>query len=332
MRYRVMIVLAAILLLIVSGLPYIPLNDFRLTVERTATEAVAAPVTISRLNLSLFPEFEASISGFVVLDGETGKVRMTAEFGHISMTILPFLSGRFEPEGFSFRDIDLHLPELKGNGEGEPVHIDKMSGKMKIEGKDIILSDWKMELYKGEAFGDARFSRRDADQQRIDGYVHAGDIQLLPLLQKFSGRKLLTGRLYSDLHFLSAGNNRAAMKKNLVVDGQVHIIKGSISGEGMDSIAVFLAGGNKTGTIPFERLSFQLQAKDQQAQTRKIEFVSKAVSARGHILIAANKALSGEIEATGLGGLVKMDFILTGTVEKPGISLAPPVKGSKKGS
>lgn len=327
-RYKIIIVLAAMMLLIVAVLPYIPLNDLRLTVERNATEAVAAPVTISRLNLSVFPKFGVSISGLVVLDGETEKVRITAGSGHISMAVSPFLSGRLEPENFAFRDIDLHLPELQRNGEEEPVHIDQMAGNVKIKGKDTIFSDWKMELYKGETFGEARFSRRDADKQTIDGYVHAGDIQLLPLLQKFSGRKLLTGRLYSDLHFLSVGNSRSTLKKNLVVDMQAHIIKGSIYGERMESTAAFLVGGNQTGTIPFERLSFQLLAKDQQAQARKIEFISKSVSARGNILVAANRVLSGEIEATGLGGLVKMDFILTGTVEKPGVSLAPPVKGS----
>lgn len=321
LRYRILGVLAIALLLLVVAPALIPANNIRVAVERAASELVGLPVSISRLSLRLLPDVGFSISEAVIQEAKD-MVYAKVRSGRVSLAVIPLLLGRLEPSGFAFRDIDLNLPQASDGDRTGTVHMDAVSGYVDVEDKHLILSGWKADLYGGKLDMDAKLSLQEGEEKTLEGDLHGRDIQLLPLLRDVYGKMLLAGKLNSDAHFSSKGVTRSDIERNLVVDGPVHIFEGSVYGANLTDTAVTLLGGMAiNGRIPFDELSFHLLAYDGQAQFRNIQLVTDTIDAKGRVQIASDMALSGRIRASGLGGLLRMDLALAGTVERPRVSL-----------
>jgi uncharacterized protein involved in outer membrane biogenesis len=332
LRYRILGVLVIALLLLVVAPALVPANNIRVAVERAASELVGLPVSISRLSLRLLPDVGFSISEAVIQETkEAGdRVYARARSGRVSLALIPLLLGRLEPTALAFRDVDLNMPEAAGEDGPGTVHMDAVSGFVDIEEEGLTLSGWKADLYGGEMDMAARLSFQAGEGKTLEGDLHGKGIRLLPLLRDVYGKTVLAGTLNSDVHFSSRGVTRSEIERNLVVDGPVRILEGSVYGTNLTDSAVTLLGGRaKDGSIPFDELRFHLLAYEGQAELKNIRLAADTIDARGQVQIASDMVLSGRIEASGLGGLLRMDLALAGTVEQPRVSLMPSESGTQ---
>jgi len=324
LRYKIPVVLIVLLALLVAGPAWIPVDKFRLMMEQAVTRSTGMPVAISSLSLHLLPVPGFMIAGITIHDRQAKEIRVTARSGQVAVAILPLLSGHLQATAVSLRNI-VALVEEKTEGKPQQiVRLDSISGQLTEDGNGLKLPAWKVILYHGIILVDARIDFLQDGQPLFKGKAHISNVQVLPLLKDAAGEPRLAAILNSDLHFSIRGWGRSGRKRQLLLNGPVHLNDGSLHGISQSgALMTWLAHQKEDGTIPFEKLDFQLLAHDGQIQFRDIRLNAATVVAKGQIDINPKMAINGMIRASGLGGLMSVDLVLAGTVGTPIVSLAP---------
>jgi len=322
LRYKIPVVLIVLLALLVAGPAWIPVDKFRLMMEQAVTRATGMPVAISSLSLRLLPVPGFMITGITILDRQAKEIRVTARSGRVTVAILPALSGRLQATTVSLRNI-VALVEEKTEGKPQRIiRLDSISGPLAEDGNGLKLPAWKATLYHGVMLVDARIDSLHDGQPVFKGKARISNVQVLPLLKDAAGESRLAAILNSDLHFSIKGGSRQGLK--FIMNGPVHLNDGNLYGISLSgSLMTWLAHQKGDGSIPFEKLDFQLLAHDGHIQFRDIRLNAATVVAKGRIDINPQMAINGMIRASGLGGLMNVDLVLAGTVGTPIVSLAP---------
>jgi len=322
LRYKIPVVLIVLLALLVAGPAWIPVDKFRLMMEQAVTRSTGMPVAISSLSLHLLPVPGFMIAGITIHDRQAKEIRATARSGQVAVAILPLLSGHLQATAVSLRNI-VALAEEKTEGKPQQiVRLDSISGQLVEDGNGLKLLAWKVILYHGVMLVDARIDFLQDGQPLFKGKAHISDVQVLPLLKDAAGESRLSAVLNSDFHFYIRGGSRQGLK--FIMNGPVHLNDGSLHGISLSgSLMTWLAHQKEDGSIPFEKLDFQLLVHDGHIQFRDIRLNAATVLAKGQIDINPQMAINGMIRASGLGGLMNVDLVLAGTVGTPIVSLAP---------
>jgi len=320
--YRTAVVVSIILALLVVGPAWIPVESLRLKMEQAAAATIGAAVTISGVRLRLLPVPGISISGIAVCE-QPERPCVVIRSGQVSVAILPLLSGQLQATAVSLQDIVVRAGE---QAEGEPQRVVRMaslSGNLLKEGDGLLLPAWRASLYHGKVLVEAKISPVIGGKPVIKGTAHISDIQLGPLLRDVASEPHLMAALDADLHFSIRGG--AEFKQQLSLAGRVHLHDGSLQGISLSgSLMAWLVHQEDDGSIPFEKLDLQLLVEDGFIAFRKIRLRAEKLAARGEVDIDPAMAVSGAVTASGLGGLLNVDLVLSGSLENPVISLAPP--------
>jgi len=324
LRYKIPVVLVLLLALLVAGPAWIPVDKFRLMIEQTVTRSTGMPVTISSLSLRLLPVPGFMITGITILDKQAKEIRATARSGRVTVAILPALSGRLQATRVALQNIVIMVQGKAENKAQRNIRLDSISGQLVEDGHGLKLPAWKAILYHGVILVDARIDSLHDGQSVFKGKARISNVQVLPLLKDATGESRLSAVLNSDLHFSIRRGISPGLKREFIMNGPVHLHDGNLYGISLSgSMMTWLAHQKEDGSIPFEKLDFQLLARDGHVQFRDIRLNAATVVAKGQIDINPQMAINGVVRASGLGGLMNVDLVLAGTVGTPVVSLAP---------
>jgi hypothetical protein len=184
--------------------------------------------------------------------------------------------------------------------------------------------NWKAELYSGTVRMNAVLSQMEGEKQALSGKLKAAGIQIQPLLRDASGKENLSGTFSGALDVSTRGETEKSLRSNLKVDGPIRMKHGKIEGIGMESAAIALVHGNITGgPVFYDVMKFQFKMRGKNKWLNHIVLKTSHLDAEGHVKIAANKKIEGEIMTSGVGGLAGARLLVAGTTDDIRIFPAP---------
>lgn len=325
MLRRSLLALVVLIVLLVVIPFLIPSNSYRQAAEQAATNALGMPVSIGALHFRVLPVPGVSVAHVELVDVPGGKPRVTVGSGRVAVALAPLFHKHVELTGITFKDIVLRTSSVaKGRGV-HTVHIDKLTGAVHLTDGALDMPDWKASLYGGTVRMDARLAPLSGKASRLAATVKAAGIRIRPLLNDAAGQGRVAGRFASDLKITADAADQKALERTLAVDGPVHLTKGQLSGLEMEaSAAALLLGGNIAGgPVAFDHLDMQLKVRGRNVWLNDIVLDSSRLGAKGHVSIAADKHLGGEIETSGMKGLTGTKLLIAGTTDHPRVYPAP---------
>jgi uncharacterized protein involved in outer membrane biogenesis len=318
-------VLGGFLALLIVVPMLIPSASYRQAAEKAATDALGMPVKIGELRLRALPVPGVSISQVQVVDVAGGTPRISIGSGRVSVAVAPLFNGHVELTGITFRNITLRTSEQAKGGEVHTVHIDSITGAVRLANNTLTMPDWKASLYGGTVRMQATLSPLSGQDSTLQAAVKAEGIRIQPLLADAAGQRRVTGTFSSELKIAARGADEAALQRTLQVDGPVRLTKGQLTGLGMEgSAAALLVGGNlAAGPVMFDHFDLQLKVRGRDIWLNDITLASSHLNAKGQVKIAANKKLDGVIETSGMKGLTGAKLLVSGTTDAPRVYPAP---------
>ena len=324
-RYTVITV--GVLLLIVIATPFlIPVDQIRQVVEEEATKAAGMPVKIESLSVSIIPIPSLSIEKLTVEDVEGGTPKLSVGSGSLAVELAPLFDGRAEVSAITFKDITLRVSEQARGKNVHVVHINRVTGTIKLAEDTLTLPNWRVNLYDGTIVLNARLTPLEGKGRTLTADINAAEIQMLPLLKDAAGQDKVSGTFKSTLKISAKGADEKAMQRSLKVDGPVNMTKGRFEGVGLSGVAAALVHGNLAGggsAILFDVFKTQLKVRGQDIYLKDIVLDASAFNASGHVDIKASGKLDGEINTSGMKGLSGAKLMVGGTTESPRIYPAP---------
>ena len=315
-----------VLVALLAIIPFlIPSNSYRQAAEKEASDELGMPVSIGALHFRVLPLPGLSIANVRLIDVPGGTPRVSIGSGRVAVALKPLFHKHVVLKGITFKDIALRVStEAKGNGV-HSVHIDRLTGAVRLTDGALDMSDWKAWLYGGSVHMDARLAPLTGKASRLTATVKATGIRIQPLLVDAAGQDRVQGRFASDLKIAADAADQQAMERSLAVDGPVHLTKGQLSGLEMQaSVAALLLGGNIAGgPVAFDHLDTQLRVRGRNVWLNDIVLDSSRLDAKGHVSIGADKRLGGEIETSGMKGLTGAKLLIAGTTDHPRVYPAP---------
>ena len=324
-RYTVITV--GVLLLIVIATPFlIPVDQIRQVVEEEATKAAGMPVKIESLSVSIIPVPSLSIKKLTMKDVEGGTPKLSVGSGSLAVELAPLFDGRAEVSGITFKDITLRVSEQARGKNVHVIHINRVTGTIKLAEDTLTLPNWRVNLYDGTIVLNARLTPLEGKGRTLTADINAAEIQMLPLLKDAAGQDKVSGTFKSTLKISAKGADEKAMQRSLKVDGPVNMTKGRFEGVGLSGVAAALVHGNLAGggsAILFDVFKTQLKVRGQDIYLKDIVLDASAFNASGHVDIKASGKLDGEINTSGMKGLSGAKLMVGGTTESPRIYPAP---------
>jgi uncharacterized protein involved in outer membrane biogenesis len=324
---RYIVITVGVLLLIVIATPFlIPADQIRQVVEEEATKAAGMPVKIESLSVNIIPVPSLSIEKLTVEDVEGGTPKLSVGSGSLAVELAPLFDGRAEVSAITFKDIGLRVSEQAKGKNVHVVHINRVTGAIKLAEDTLMMPNWKANLYHGSIVLNARLTPLEGKGRTLTADINAAEIQMLPLLKDAAGQDKVSGTFESTLKISAKGADEKAMQRSLKVDGPVNMTKGQFEGVGLSGVAAALVHGNLTGgssAILFDVFKTQLQVRGQDIYLKDIVLNASAFDANGHVTIKGSGKLDGEINTSGMKGLSGAKLMVGGTTESPRIYPAP---------
>jgi uncharacterized protein involved in outer membrane biogenesis len=324
---RYIVITVGVLLLIVIATPFlIPADQIRQVVEEEATKAAGMPVKIESLSVNIIPVPSLSIEKLTVEDVEGGTPKLSVGSGSLAVELAPLFDGRAEISGITFKDIALRVSEQARGKNVHVVHINRVTGAIKLADDLLTLPNWKANLYDGTVVLNARLTPLEGKKRTLTADINAAEIQMLPLMKDAAGQDKISGTFASTLKISARGADEKAMQRSLKVDGPVKMTRGQFEGIGLSGVAAALVHGNLGGggsAILFDVFKTQLQVRGQDIYLKEIVLDASAFNASGHVTIKGSGKLDGEINTSGMKGLSGAKLMVGGTTESPRIYPAP---------
>jgi uncharacterized protein involved in outer membrane biogenesis len=259
-----------------------------------------------KLQKSAFGPFDArvSISG----TGQPERADITARDGKFRMAV--------KPEGKKF-NIDV---QAKGWRllVGPPIQFDELLVRGVATLEDANLSEVKAKLYNGTVTGQTTLGWKKGLQ--LKGSYAVSGIELRDLVPMFSPETRLSGRLTAKPAFSANAANVEQLKNALRLETPFDIRDGILDGIDIQKAATSLLTKDSSGQTRFDVLSGHLAMERGTQRITGLKVSSGSLAADGHVTIAANKALSGRINAqvkVGALAAATVPLNIGGTVGSP---------------
>lgn len=259
-----------------------------------------------KLQKSAFGPFDArvSISG----TGQPERVDITARDGKFRMAV--------KPEGKKF-NIDV---QAKGWRllVGPPIQFDELLVRGVATLEDANLSEVKAKLYNGTVTGQTTLGWKKGLQ--LKGSYAISGLELRDLVPMFSPETRLSGRLTAKPAFSANAANVEQLKNALRLETPFDIRDGILDGIDIQKAATSLLTKDSSGQTRFDVLSGHLAMERGTQRITGLKVSSGSLAADGNVTIAANKALSGRINAqvkVGALAAAKVPLNIGGTVGSP---------------
>lgn len=319
-----LIVLAVLLVLLVVVPLLIPTDSIRRAVEKKASSELGMPVTIADLSLRFLPSVSLAVHGLKLSDVPGGTPKLAVASGNIAVEVGPLLHGHVDLTGVHFKNVTLRVSEQGKGKDVHTVHIDRVNGALRLTQEKLEMARWQANLYGGTVKMTALLKPLSGNNRTLRAKIDAKDVHIQPLLKDAKGVNKVSGLFTSTLTVSAKGADDAAMRKSLEVDGPIQLIDGQLTGVGLEGSAVALLHGKLAGeAVVFKSLGTKLRVRGENVFMKDIMLQSSYFDATGHLEIAADKKLKGEIQTSGTANLTGMKLLVAGTTEKPRVYPAP---------
>lgn len=259
-----------------------------------------------KLQKSAFGPFDARVD--ISSNGQPERADITMRDGKFKATIKP-AGKKFNIE---VNARDWRLPA------GPPIHFDELLVRGVATLDDANLSEIKAKLYKGTVTGQTTVGWKKGLQ--LKGNYAVGDMELRDLVPLFSPGTKLSGRLTAKPVFSANVPNADQLKNALKLETPFDIVDGVLDGIDIQKAATSLITRDSSGQTRFDVLSGHFAMERGAQRITGLKVSSGSLAADGHVTIAANKELSGRINAqVKVGGLATATVPLnvSGTVDSP---------------
>lgn len=321
---KVLIGLAALLVLLLIIPFLIPSDSIKAKVEEAASEASGMKVTIGSLHLKIIPVPGVSVSDVAVADVPGGMPKVKVGSGTVSVAVMPLFSGQVELNGIRFSDIHLRVTEKAKGKDAHSILVNHVVGKVRLNGDKLTLPDWQAQLYKGKVDLHAEIAPLEGKERTIKATIQTSGIRMEPLITDATGQKRMSGTLTSEMKITAKGADDKAIQRSLRVDGPVKLAKGVFYGVSLKGGAsMLIPGGNNSGDIRYDKMDTQVKVRGQDIRADNMSLVSDVLDAKGNVHIQSNKKLEGQIEVSSTMGLTGAKLLVGGTTDTPLIYPAP---------
>ena len=217
---------------------------------------------------------------------------------------------------------------------GPPLVFDELKIKGMATFNDFQTSSAQARLYGGTVNGNATLAWAKGAQLR--GAFDVNQLELAPLVALFSPRAGISGRLNAKPVISANAAALGQLGPALRVETPFQVHNGVLRGIDIRKAATNLLMKDSSGETRFDQLSGYLVMERGAQRFSNLKVASGALSADGNVTIAADKALSGRINAqvgTGSVAAATVPLNVTGTLDSPillptGASLAGAAVGT----
>jgi uncharacterized protein involved in outer membrane biogenesis len=201
---------------------------------------------------------------------------------------------------------------------GPAIRFDELNIKGIASGKGADLNDITGKLYGGVLAGKVRITA--GKELGLRGNLELKQIELKHAVALVSPKTRVSGRLDAKPVFSSHAKNAAQLGEALKLETPFSVQDGVLYGFDLKSAAVsFGRQGSGDGETRFDELAGQLTMERGAYRFTDLRVASSGVAARGNVMIAASKALSGQLNtnAKALGMAASIPLVVAGTLDSP---------------
>ena len=141
-----LIALTAIVFLLLAIPFLIPTDSIRQSVEKEASKASGMTVRIGSLSLRLLPAPSLALTNLVVEDVKGGAAKVVIASGKLSVALGPLMDEQVQLKGVHFKGVDLRVSENAKGKNVHVVHIDSVSGSVKLTVDRLDMPNWEVRL------------------------------------------------------------------------------------------------------------------------------------------------------------------------------------------
>ncbi|MSQ60767.1 MAG: hypothetical protein EXR36_14300 [Betaproteobacteria bacterium] len=201
---------------------------------------------------------------------------------------------------------------------GPPVEITRLDAQGKASAAGLDIERLTASLYGGALTADAAYHWKNGSQ--LTGNFKGGRIALQPFLLALKSKARLEGQLKAEGQFAGEGPTGAAMMEAMLVNADFDIHEGVLRGIDLMGAVKGLLGGDAKGDTKFDQLKGHLEMGPAGMQYNDLYIESGALKAKGHVLVAKDTTLDGDmsIDFKGTASLIGTpELAISGTTEAP---------------
>jgi uncharacterized protein involved in outer membrane biogenesis len=201
---------------------------------------------------------------------------------------------------------------------GPPVEITRLDVRGKASAAGFDVDQLTASLYGGTLTADATYQWKNG--RHLAGHFKGERVALQPFLQALKSKARLEGQLKAEGQFAGQGPMGAALLEAMVINADFDIQEGVLRGVDLMGAVKGLLGGDAKGDTKFDLLKGHLEMGPAGMQYNDLYIESGALKAKGHVLVAKDKTLDGDIsiDFKGTGSLIGApELAISGTTEAP---------------
>lgn len=201
---------------------------------------------------------------------------------------------------------------------GPPLMFDSLNMDLAYAGTTLKFPKVEAALYRGHMTASGQLDW--AKNWRLSGNFGTRNIELGDATRLFTRAIKVTGRISGDGKFSSTSREAAKLGEALTLNYRFKVEDGVLYGMDLVKAASLLVRqGSTGGETQFDELSGTLYTRGKQVEVRPVHMVSGLLGADGHVRIAADRKLSGQIDTEIKKGvsLVMVPLAISGTMDRP---------------
>jgi hypothetical protein len=237
-------------------------------------------------------------------------------------TVDKSLEARLEPEDAGQTRVTLEARKWRMPFPAAPLAFASLRASGALRGSRLELPQVAGELYGGTLAGGVNLDWSRG--WRLRGKADIAGVDLLPLLKDLHKPAKLSGRLDAKVVFSSNARSASQLGRALVLDAPAEVKGGAWHGVDLARAAELPLGKlPEGGETPFEELRADVALRGKTIRLEQICARSPTLVAGGRAEVAADQALSGQLDVSvaKTGGIVGVPLALGGTVSAPSVGL-----------
>jgi hypothetical protein len=269
-------------------------------------ERIKLTTALVKLEPGSFGPFDATVE--LGSDGEKGEVKLATQDGALDLRLSP-IEKRYA----------IQLTAKSWTPPVRPaIKFDSLEVKGAATTSGVELNDINAQLYGGTASGTVSVSWEEG--VGLKGRLDIKQMELQDVVALLSPKTRVSGRLTASPAFTAHASKAAQLDEALRLESNFNIHNGVLYGFDLPSaVGVLTKKGQSGGQTQFDQLSGHLIVAGHSYRFTQLQIASGAVSAKGHLAIAANKNLSGQLTATlsGAGARANVPLVVGGSLDSP---------------
>lgn len=291
--------------------------DFMAAMPKSEPSSAPATVRVKRVKVNnaklVWPDMEVPAIHAEAMLAEGNQLQVV----HLA-SVDGHLKADMKPQGSRY-DITLDANQWT-LPVGPKVLFNTLKSEMSLQGSKLKIASLDAGLYQGrlDASGDLDWSTG----VQAAGKFKTDSISVAELVQLFSPKKLVSGKLSGTGTFGVKAKDAAKAADHLVLDYRFNVEHGVLHGVDLAKAATLLLNkGEKGGETQFDELSGLLHVAGKQIELKSFKVSSGLLAANGGVKVSPAKQLDGVVNVELKKGvaLATVPLQVSGTLDNPSV-------------